>query len=59
LWLPNATLDRPRSLGRIDNRPIGPTGVGDDAQIMAGATFAMSLEPADGSPDDMPTGQFL
>jgi anti-sigma-K factor RskA len=61
LWLMNGRTAPPRSLGVVGNdeftqRPL-PANV--DLDALRGATFAVSLEPAGGSPSGAPTGPVL
>ncbi len=60
LWLVNARLGAPRSLGVIDERAVSvrPASTYDRATV-EDATYAVSLEPAGGSPTGAPTGPVL
>lgn len=57
LWLVHETLSAPKSLGVIAAAPLVEKAAlkGYDATMLAGATFAVSLEPEGGSPNGKPT----
>jgi anti-sigma-K factor RskA len=56
LWLISDKLPKPRSLGVIANGDftIRPTLSGYDAELVNGATYAVTVEQAGGSPDGNP-----
>jgi anti-sigma-K factor RskA len=56
LWIIDAKLGAPRSLGVIGDAPRGATLSGFDPAVVAGATYAVTVEPAGGSPTGQPTG---
>jgi anti-sigma-K factor RskA len=57
LWLISDRLPRPRSLGVIGNGDFTarPVLAGYDADLVNGATYAVTLEPSGGSPNGQPT----
>ncbi|MDA9426408.1 MULTISPECIES: anti-sigma factor [Bradyrhizobium] len=57
LWLISDKLPRPRSLGVIGSSDFTarPLLAGYDADIVSGATYAVTVEQAGGSPDGQPT----
>ena len=61
LWLVNASLGAPRSLGLLPENGFSPTTAlgGYDRSILESATYAVSLEPQGGSPTGAPTGPVL
>ena len=58
LWIVSDKLQRPRSLGVIGSNDFTarPVLSGYDSEIVNQATYAVSLEPAGGSPSGAPTG---
>lgn len=61
LWLVSDKIPQPRSLGVIGDQDF-TTGAGlaaFDSDIISKATYAVSLEPAGGSPTGVPTGPVL
>jgi anti-sigma-K factor RskA len=61
LWLISSKFPKPRSLGVVGaeeftRRPIPPNV---DTNTIRGASYAVSLEPAGGSPSGVPTGPIL
>jgi anti-sigma-K factor RskA len=58
LWLVQASLGAPRSLGVIDEQKLTtrPTLAAYQRNVIESATFAVSLEPEGGSPTGKPTG---
>jgi anti-sigma-K factor RskA len=60
LWLVNARLGAPKSLGVLDEHAITvrPASAFDRATV-EDSTYAVSLEPAGGSPTGAPTGPVL
>lgn len=60
LWLIAETLDAPVSLGVLGDGPAIAVAIPDDLKpLLAGATLAVSDEPAGGSPTGGPTGAVL
>jgi anti-sigma-K factor RskA len=61
LWLVSETLPAPRSLGLVRQAGLtrGEADAGIPPDVVRGATFAVSLEPAGGSPTGAPTGPVL
>jgi anti-sigma-K factor RskA len=60
LWIVNARLAAPKSLGLLDSRDTsGHRAAGIDKAVIEDATYAVSLEPAGGSPTGAPTGPVL
>jgi anti-sigma-K factor RskA len=62
LWLLHDKLPQPKSLGVVPDgdmevRPVDGSGI--DRSMFMNATFAVSLEPAGGSPTGQPTGPVL
>ncbi|RXH16791.1 anti-sigma factor [Bradyrhizobium guangzhouense] len=57
LWLISDKLPRPRSLGVIGNGDFTarPVLAGYDADVVNGATYAVTVEPSGGSPSGQPT----
>jgi anti-sigma-K factor RskA len=57
LWLISDKLPRPRSLGVIGNGDFTarPLLASYDAEVVNGATYAVTVEPAGGSPSGQPT----
>jgi anti-sigma-K factor RskA len=57
LWLISDKLPRPRSLGVINNGDFTarPVLAGYDADVINAATYAITVEPAGGSPSGQPT----
>jgi anti-sigma-K factor RskA len=57
LWLISDKLPRPRSLGVIgaNDFTARPVLAGYDADVVNGATYAVTVEPAGGSPSGQPT----
>ena len=56
LWIIDAKLGAPRSLGVIGERPRGASLSAYDPAVVAGATYAVTVEPPGGSPDGKPSG---
>lgn len=61
LWMAHASFEGVRSLGLVSDRDLSPRPVlvQFDRSVIENATFAVSLEPAGGSPIDKPTGPVL
>ena len=61
LWLVAESLGAPKSLGIVGDRPFTqrPALTGFDRAVLEKATYAVSLEPAGGSPTGAPTGPVL
>jgi anti-sigma-K factor RskA len=61
LWMAHASFQGVRSLGLVSERDLSPRPVlaQFDRNVIQDATFAVSLEPAGGSPIDKPTGPVL
>jgi anti-sigma-K factor RskA len=61
LWLLSSKSPSPRSLGVVgaDEFTMRPIPSGFDLDAMRGAGYAVSLEPAGGSPSGTPTGPIL
>lgn len=68
LWLVNAHLPAPRSLGVVQNAALAQNAAftvsssrlhGVPRTIIRDATFAVTLEPLGGSPSGLPTGPIL
>jgi anti-sigma-K factor RskA len=61
LWMAHASFEGVRSLGLVSAQDLSPKPVltGFDRSVIENATFAVSLEPAGGSPIDKPTGPVL
>jgi anti-sigma-K factor RskA len=61
LWLVSKTFPQPRSLGvvGIDEFTQRPLPANYDPDTVNAATYAVSLEPAGGSPSGVPTGPVL
>ena len=56
LWLIDAKLGAPRSLGVIGDTPRGASLSAYDPAVVAGATYAVTVEPPGGSPTGQPSG---
>jgi anti-sigma-K factor RskA len=56
LWIIDAKLGAPRSLGLIGDLPRGASLSAYDPAVVAGATYAVTVEPRGGSPDGKPSG---
>ena len=58
LWIIEATLGAPRSLGIIDAAAVtrGARLAGYDRAVVEDATYAVTVEPEGGSPDGKPSG---
>ena len=56
LWIIDAKLGAPRSLGVIGDIPHGASLSAYDPAVVAGATYAVTVEPPGGSPDGKPSG---
>ena len=56
LWIIDAKLGAPRSLGVIGDTPRGASLSAYDPAVVAGATYAVTVEPPGGSPDGKPSG---
>jgi anti-sigma-K factor RskA len=56
LWIIDAKLGAPRSLGLIGDTPRGASLSAYDPAIVAGATYAVTVEPPGGSPTGQPSG---
>jgi anti-sigma-K factor RskA len=56
LWIIDAKLGAPRSLGVIGDTPRGASLSAYDPSIVAGATYAVTVEPPGGSPTGAPSG---
>jgi anti-sigma-K factor RskA len=56
LWIIDAKLGAPRSLGVIGDTPRGASLSAYDPAIVADATYAVTVEPPGGSPDGKPSG---
>ena len=61
LWLVSKNLGPPRSLGVIGTEEFTSRSLPSnyDADVLRGATYAVSLEPAGGSPTGVATGPVL
>jgi anti-sigma-K factor RskA len=61
LWLVSSKYPNPRSLGIIGNEEFTarPVPASFDVNTLRGASYAISLEPAGGSPSGVPTGPIL
>jgi anti-sigma-K factor RskA len=61
LWMAHSSFEGVRSLGLVSERDLSPRPVlaQFDRSVIEAATFAVSLEPAGGSPIDKPTGPVL
>ena len=61
LWMVHDTLEQPRSLGLIakNDMEVMPMASDIDPDLYMNATFAVSLEPAGGSPTGKPTGPVM
>ena len=56
LWIIDAKLGAPRSLGVIGDTPRGASLSAYDPAVVAGATYAVTVEPPGGSPTGQPSG---
>jgi anti-sigma-K factor RskA len=56
LWIIDAKLGAPRSLGVIGDTPRGASLSAFDPAVVAGATYAVTVEPPGGSPTGQPSG---
>jgi anti-sigma-K factor RskA len=56
LWIIDAKLGAPRSLGVIGETPRGANLSAYDPAVVAGATYAVTVEPPGGSPTGQPSG---
>jgi anti-sigma-K factor RskA len=56
LWIIDAKLGAPRSLGVIGDAPRGASLSAYDPAVVAGATYGVTVEPPGGSPDGKPSG---
>ncbi len=56
LWIIDAKLGAPRSLGVIGETPRSASLSALDPAVVAGATYAVTIEPPGGSPDGKPSG---
>jgi anti-sigma-K factor RskA len=56
LWIIDAKLGAPRSLGVIGDAPRGASLSAYDPAVVAGAIYAVTVEPPGGSPDGKPSG---
>jgi anti-sigma-K factor RskA len=58
LWLIDASVGAPRSLGVVGQRPFtqGPGLAKFDTAVVERATYAITVEPEGGSPDGRPSG---
>jgi anti-sigma-K factor RskA len=58
LWIIDAKLGAPRSLGVIDTAAVtrGPRLAAYDRAVVEDATYAVTVEPEGGSPDGKPSG---
>ncbi len=56
LWIIDAKIGAPRSLGVIGDTPRGASLSAYDPAIVAGATYAVTVEPPGGSPTGLPSG---
>jgi anti-sigma-K factor RskA len=56
LWIIDAKLGAPRSLGVIGDGPRGASLSAYDPAVVAGATYAVTVEPPGGSPTGQPSG---
>jgi len=61
LWMAHASFEGVRSLGLVSEQDLAPRPVlaAFDRSVIESATFAVSLEPAGGSPTNKPTGPVL
>ncbi len=61
LWLLSSRFSKPRSLGLVGKDEFTQRTIpsGFDVDTMKGARYAVSLEPAGGSPSGVPTGPVL
>lgn len=61
LWMVHDTFDQPKSLGLIakNDMEVMPMASDIDPDLYMNATFAVSLEPAGGSPTGKPTGPVM
>ena len=56
LWIIDAKLGAPRSLGVIGETPRGASLSAYDPAVVADATYAVTVEPPGGSPTGQPSG---
>jgi anti-sigma-K factor RskA len=56
LWIIDAKLGAPRSLGLIGDTPRGASLSAYDPAVVADATYAVTVEPPGGSPTGQPSG---
>ena len=56
LWIIDAALGAPRSLGVIGDKPRAANLSAYDPAVVEGATYAVTVEPPGGSPDGKPSG---
>ena len=56
LWIIDAKLGAPRSLGVIGDKSRAANLSGFDRAVVANATYAVTVEPPGGSPDGKPSG---
>jgi anti-sigma-K factor RskA len=56
LWIIDAKLGAPRSLGVIGDTPRGASLSAYDPAVVADATYAVTVEPPGGSPTGQPSG---
>ena len=56
LWIIDAKLGAPRSLGVIGETPRAASLSAYDPAVVEGATYAVTVEPPGGSPDGKPSG---
>jgi anti-sigma-K factor RskA len=56
LWIIDPKLGAPRSLGLIGDTPRGASLSAYDPAVVAGATYAVTVEPPGGSPTGQPSG---
>jgi anti-sigma-K factor RskA len=61
LWLISKQFPSPRSLGIVGNEEFTQRALPANTNVdtLRGATYAVSLEPAGGSPSGVPTGPVL
>ena len=57
LWMSEASLGAPRPLGVIGEDARAANLAAYDRAVVEKATYAVTLEPAGGSPDGRPSGQ--
>ena len=56
LWIIDAKLGAPRSLGVVGEGPRAANLSGYDPAVVERATYAVTVEPPGGSPDGKPSG---